>query len=101
MAVAQRRIGKYITDPQRADIVPGMQMLVKSKKWYSDNSDDWGTVCINRYYNFTAEMSDFLGKVVTVEGVHHYEGLGDTEVFSIKEDGGRFRWCREMFDKVW
>ena len=72
----------------------GDRVLVKSFDWYYENRDRIDEVdCGNA--TFISEMVTFCKKTVTISSV-----LPTLEVYRIKEDGGRYHWTDEMFEKL-
>ena len=71
----------------------GDRVKIKSLDWYNENKDEDGNIELPTHI-FISEMSQFCGKVVTIEDV--FEGVDDNEVYYMEEiDCG---WTDEMIE---
>ena len=71
----------------------GDKVRIKSLDWYNENKDEDGIVELSTHV-FTPEMSQFCGKVVTIEDV--FEDIDDNVVYYIKEID--YDWTDEMIE---
>ena len=71
----------------------GDKVRIKSLDWYNENKDEDGIVELSTHI-FTPGMSQFCGKVVTIEDV--FEDIDDNVVYYIEEID--YDWTDEMFE---
>ena len=71
----------------------GDKVRIKSLDWYNENKDEDGIVELSTHI-FTPGMSQFCGKVVTIEDV--FENIDDNVVYYIEEID--YDWTDEMFE---
>lgn len=70
----------------------GDKVRVKSLDWYNKNKDAGGTIC-EKSQSFVDDMSEFCGKIVTINGIT------DPHFYKIKEDKDRYYWDDWMFEE--
>ena len=71
----------------------GDKVRIKCLDWYNENKDEDGIVELSTHI-FTPGMSQFCGKVVTIEDV--FEDIDDNVVYYIEEID--YDWTEEMFE---
>ena len=71
----------------------GDKVRVRSFEWYNANKNSEGTVIFHNWRIFNELMSEFCGKVVTIDA---YISRGD--YYDIKEDGKVNFWSDDMFE---
>lgn len=71
----------------------GDRVQVKSLDWYNANKNSEGAVLFNGLRIFDEDMSEFCGKVVTIEAYN-----ARWHSYDIKEDGKVNFWYDEMFE---
>ena len=71
----------------------GDKVRIKCLDWYNENKDEDGIVELSTHI-FTPGMSQFCGKVVTIEDV--FEDIDDNVVYYIEEID--YDWTDEMFE---
>ena len=71
----------------------GDKVRIKSLDWYNENKDEDGIVELSTHI-FTPGMSQFCGKVVTIEDV--FEDIDDNVVYYIEEID--YDWTDEMIE---
>lgn len=71
----------------------GDRVRVKSLEWYNANKNSDGAVIFHDFRIFDDSMSEFCGKVVTIDA---YNPRGD--YYDIKEDGKVNYWSDDMFE---
>ena len=71
----------------------GDKVKIKSLDWYNANKNSEGAIIFNDFRIFDESMSEFCGKVVTIDA---YNPRGDYYV--IKEDGKVTYWSDAMFE---
>ena len=71
----------------------GDRVKIKSLDWYNENKDEDGIVELSTHV-FTPGMSQFCGKIVTIEDV--FEDTDDNVVYYIEEIG--YDWTDEMIE---
>ena len=72
---------------------PGDKVKIKSLDWYNANKNSEGVVNFHNLLFFDKLMSEFCGKVVTIDD---YIPRGN--YYEIKEDGKVNLWSDEMFE---
>ena len=70
----------------------GDKVKVKSPEWYNENKGEYGEISGEDFY-FTSRMSDFCGKIVTIDKIHK------ADFYTIKEDEQTFMWVDNMFEE--
>lgn len=71
----------------------GDRVRIKSLEWYYANKNSKGAIIFNDFRIFDESMSDFCGKVVTIDA---YNPQGN--YYNIKEDGEVNLWSDDMFE---
>lgn len=71
----------------------GDRVRVKSLEWYYANKNSEGAVIFDNFRIFDESMSEFCGKVVTIDA---YIPRGN--YYDIKEDGKVNFWADDMFE---
>lgn len=71
----------------------GDRVRIKSLDWYNENKDEDGIVELSTHI-FTPGMSQFCGKIVTIEDV--FEDIDDNVVYYIEEID--YDWTDEMIE---
>lgn len=71
----------------------GDRVRVRSLEWYYVNRDSKGAIFLKNLRVFDESMSEFCGKVVTIDA---YNPRGD--YYDIKEDGKVNFWSDDMFE---
>ena len=69
----------------------GDKVKVKSLDWYNQNKDEYGDVW-EGYTAFESIMSEYCGKVLTIEVVH----IG---CYNLEEDSYNYDWEDWMFEE--
>jgi hypothetical protein len=84
---------KQIEDMGSMRYKPSDKVRIKSLDWYNENKDEDGIVELSTHI-FTPGMSQFCGKVVTIEDV--FEDIDDNVVYYIEEID--YDWTDEMIE---
>ena len=71
----------------------GDKVKIKSFDWYNANKNSEGAIIFNDFRIFDESMSEFCGKVVTIDA---YVPRGN--YYDIKEDGKVNFWSDDMFE---
>ena len=71
----------------------GDRVRVRSLEWYNANKNSKGVIILQDWRIFEESMSEFCGKVVTIEA---YNSRGN--YYDIKEDGKVNYWSDDMFE---
>ena len=71
----------------------GDKVKVKSLDWYNTNKNSEGAIIFEDFHIFDESMSEFCGKVVTIDA---YNSRGNS--YDIKEDGKVNYWIDDMFE---
>ena len=71
----------------------GDRVRVRSLEWYNANKDSVGAIILHDWRIFDESMSEFCGKVVTIDS---YSSRGN--YYDIKEDGKVNYWSDAMFE---
>lgn len=73
----------------------GDRVRVKSLEWYNANKDteNGNMIIFGKFHIFDEYMSEFCGKVVTIEYCDTLHNL-----YQIKEDGEENDWSDDMFE---
>ena len=71
----------------------GDRVRVKSLEWYNANKNSEGAIIFPDFRIFDDSMSEFCGKVVTIDA---YTPRGN--YYDIKEDGQENLWSDDMFE---
>ena len=71
----------------------GDRVRVRSLEWYHANKNSEGAIIFNNFRIFDDSMSEFCGKIVTIDA---YVPRGD--YYDIKEDGKVNYWSVDMFE---
>ena len=71
----------------------GDRVRVRSLEWYYANRDSGGSIFFPNHLVFDESMSEFCGKVVTIDA---YNPRGN--YYDIKEDGKVNFWLDDMFE---
>lgn len=71
----------------------GDRVRVRSLEWYNSNKNSKGVIILQDWRIFEESMSEFCGKVVTIEA---YNSRGN--YYDIKEDGKVNYWSDDMFE---
>jgi hypothetical protein len=69
----------------------GDKVKVKSIEWYNTNRDKYGEIAGGDFY-FTSRMSEFCGKIVTIDEIWV------DNFYTIQEDDQTFEWTDNMFE---
>jgi hypothetical protein len=72
---------------------PGDKVKIKSLDWYNANKNSEGTIIFHGFRIFDENMSEFCGKVVTIESYN-----SRWYYYDIKEDEKVNFWYDEMFE---
>lgn len=71
----------------------GDKVRINSLEWYNANKNSEGAIIFHNFRIFDESMSEFCGKVVTIDA---YNPRGD--YYDIKEDGKVNFWSDDMFE---
>ena len=71
----------------------GDKVRINSLDWYNANKNSEGAIIFHNFRIFDESMSEFCGKVVTIDA---YNPRGD--YYDIKEDGQENLWSDDMFE---
>lgn len=71
----------------------GDRVRVRSLEWYNANKNSKGVIILQDWRIFEESMSEFCGKVVTIDS---YSSRGN--YYDIKEDGKVNYWSDDMFE---
>ena len=71
----------------------GDKVRIKSLEWYNANKNSEGEIIFHNFHIFDESMSEFCGKVVTIDA---YNPRGN--YYDIKEDGKVNFWSDDMFE---
>lgn len=71
----------------------GDKVKVKSREWYDENKDEYGTVELSGFPDFVKDMAVFCGKKATIRS-----RISNTYGIDI-DNGPRFFWTDEMFEE--
>ena len=71
----------------------GDRVRIKSLEWYYANKNSEGAIIFHNFRIFDESMSEFCGKVVTIDA---YNPRGN--YYDIKEDGKVNFWSDDMFE---
>lgn len=70
----------------------GDKVRIKSIDWYNENKDKDGIVVLSTHI-FVPGMSQFCGKIVTIENVFDNS-------YDVKEDNDKYYWTDEMIEEL-
>ena len=89
----KRLLKNYIEGDCNMRYKKGDRVKIKSLEWYYANKNSEGAIIFNDFRIFDESMSEFCGKVVTIDA---YVPRGD--YYDIKEDGKVNFWSDDMIE---